>query len=284
LTIDKSSALCENRKQMKDIKTIQNQSDAFLDLFLAERRRAIIELVQQEGRVAVTELSQRFAVSEVTIRADLQALAEQRLLVRTHGGAVAAANNPLDLALTLRRQHQVKEKSRIGQAGAARIDHGDAIFLDSSSTSLAIAHHLKQHRHVTVVTNSLEIVRELLDAPAVEVVMVGGVLQRETASLVGAYGLDALQSFNLQKGFFGAHGIDALAGLTDVSAEEAAVKRPLAALCRQVIAVLDATKWGRVGIASFASLEQVNVIITDAEAPAPLVAQMQAAGVEVVIV
>jgi len=269
---------------MKDIEITQRQSDASYDLFLAERRRAIAELVQQVGRVTVVELSQRFGVSEVTIRADLQALAEQKLLVRTHGGAVAAANHLGELALTLRRQRQVKEKSRIGQAGAARIADGDAVFLDSSSTSLAIAHHLKQHRYVTVVTNSLEIVHELLDAPAVEVVMVGGVLQRATASLVGAHGLDAIQSFNLQKGFFGAHGIDALAGLTDVSAEEAAVKRPLAALCRQVIAVLDATKWGRVGLASFASLDQVGMIITDAEAPALLVAQMQAAGLEVVIV
>ena len=269
---------------MKLIENDHKQIDAWQDLYLAERRRSIAELLQAQGRVTVSELSQRFGVSEVTIRADLQALAEQKLLVRTHGGAVAAANNLGELALTLRRQRQVKEKSRIGQAGAARIADGDAVFLDSSSTSLAIAHHLKQHRYVTVVTNSLEIVHELLDAPAVEVVMVGGVLQRETASLVGAYGLDAIQNFNLQKGFFGAHGIDALAGLTDVSAEEAAVKRPLAALCRQVIAVLDATKWGRVGLASFAGLEQVGVIITDAEAPAPLVAQMQAAGIEVVLV
>ena len=273
-----------NRKQMKVIENDHKQIDILQELYLAERRRSIVELLQAQGRVTVAELSQRFGVSEVTIRADLQALAEQKMLVRTHGGAVAATNNLGDLALTLRRQRQVKEKSRIGHAGAVRIADGDAIFLDSSSTSLAIAHHLKQHRYVTVVTNSLEIVHELLDAPAVEVVMVGGVLQRETASLVGAYGLDAIQSFNLQKGFFGAHGIDALAGLTDVSAEEAAVKRPLAALCRQVIAVLDATKWGRVGFASFADLDQVGVIITDAEAPAPLVAQMQAAGIEVVIV
>lgn len=269
---------------MKTTEITQKQNEPSIDLFLAERRRAIAELVQQEGRVAVTELSQRFAVSEVTIRADLQALSEQKLLVRTHGGAVAATNNLSELALTLRRQRQVKEKSRIGQAGAARIVNGDAIFLDSSSTSLAIAHHLKQHRYVTVVTNSLEIVNELLDAPAVEVMMVGGVLQRDTASLVGAYGLDAIQSLNLQMGFFGAHGIDTRAGLTDVSAEEAAVKRPLAALCRQLVAVLDATKWGRVGVASFAELKQINLIITDAEAPAPLVAQIRAAGIEVVIV
>lgn len=269
---------------MKVIETLQKSPEPSSDLFLAERRRAIVELVQREGRVAVAELAQRFAVSEVTIRADLQALAEQKLLVRTHGGAVQASSDSGDLALAFRRQQQVREKSRIGRAGAGWIANGDAVFLDSSSTSLAIAHHLKQHRYVTVVTNGLEIVHELFDAPAVDVVLVGGVLQRETASFVGAQGLDDIRSLNLQKGFFGAHGIDLTAGLTDVSPDEAAVKRPLAAMCRQVIAVLDATKWGRVGIASFASFDQLGVIITDAAAPAEMVAEVRAAGVEVVIV
>ncbi len=269
---------------MKADEIIHNQPGDLSDLYMAERRRTIAEIIHTQGRAAVSELSQHFGVSEVTIRADLQALAEQRLVVRTHGGAVAATSAAGDLALALRRQRQVQEKSRIGRAGAERIANGDAVFLDSSSTSLAIAFHLKLHRYVTVVTNSLEVVYELRTAPTVDVVMVGGVLQRETASLVGAYGLDELRSFNLQTGFFGAHGIDLAAGLTDVSAEEAAVKRPLAALCRQVIAVLDATKWGRVGLASFAELQQIGVIITDAEAPAALVEQMRAAGIEVVIV
>jgi DeoR/GlpR family transcriptional regulator of sugar metabolism len=96
--------------------------------------------------------------------------------------------------------------------------------------------------------------------------------------------LEDIRSLNLQKGFFGAHGIDLTAGLTDVSPDEAAVKRPLAAMCRQVIAVLDATKWGRVGVASFASLDQLGVIITDEGAPGDMVAAVRAAGVEVVIV
>ena len=221
------------------------------DLYLEERRQAILALLPIRpcfcGRAA-----RRFGVSEVTIRADLQALADRKLLVRTHGGALPAGNGMGELALVLRRQRQVKEKSRIGAAAAQLVADGDALFLDSSSTSLAIAFHLKQHRQLTVVTNSLEIAHELNDAPDVELVMVGGILQRATASLVGAFGLDALHGFNLGWGFFGAHGITVEAGLTDVSPDEAAVKRPLVARCHQVVAVLDATKWGRVGVASFA--------------------------------
>jgi DeoR/GlpR family transcriptional regulator of sugar metabolism len=132
-----------------------------------------------------------------------------------------------------------------------------------------------------VVTNSLEVAHELFDAQHIKLIMVGGVLQRATASFVGAYGLEQLRRLNLQTGFFGAHGISLDAGLTDVSPDEAAVKRPLVERCRQVVAVLDATKWGRVGVASFAPLTQIDCVITDAGAPDDLVRQVQAAGIAV---
>ncbi len=253
------------------------------DLYLEERRQQIVRLVHQAGRASVTELSQQFGVSEVTIRADLQALAEGSLLVRTHGGAIPPARGPYELSLATRRQQQVEEKGRIGAVGATMIFDGDAIFLDSSSTTLAIAQCLKDRRLLTVVTNSLTIAQELLDAPGVTVVLLGGTLRRDTASLVGGEGLESLRKFNIQKGFFGAHGITVAEGLTDVSVEEAELKRPLVTLCRQVIAPLDATKWGRVGIVSFAALSQVYKVITDAHAPAELVDAVRARGVEVIV-
>lgn len=254
------------------------------DLYLEERRQEILRQVGQHGRVSVTNLSRQFGVSEVTIRSDLQALAENNLVVRTHGGAVPAVRGLYDLSLASRRQQQVQEKSRIGQAGAALVADGDAIFLDSSSTALAIAAHLKDHRHLTIITNGLAVAQEMLDAPHVMLVMVGGTLRRDTASLVGTDGLDMLRMYNIQKGFFGAHGISLPEGLTDVSAEEAGVKRPLVSACRQVIAVLDATKWGQVGLASFAHLEQIHTVITDCHAPPDLVEQIRSSGIEVVLV
>jgi DeoR/GlpR family transcriptional regulator of sugar metabolism len=254
------------------------------DLFLEERRQGILERVNEAGRVSVTELSAQFGVSEVTIRADLQALADRKLLIRTHGGAIPAGNGQYELALAMRRQRKVQEKSRIGQAAAALVANGDAIFLDSSSTALAIVQHLKHHRHLTIITNSLAVPQEILDTPGIRVVMPGGSFQRETASLIGTDGLDMLRKFNIQKGFFGAHGLNLPEGLTDVSAEEAEVKRVLVGMCRQVIAILDATKWGRVGLASFAQPEEITRIITDAGAPADLVEQVHRSGIDVRIV
>ncbi len=254
------------------------------DLYLEERRQEILQRVEQEGRVSVVELSEQLGVSEVTIRVDLQALADRKLIIRTHGGAVPASGGRYDLALTMRQERQIQEKSRIGEAAAAQVADGDAIFLDSSSTALTIVQSLKNHRHLTIITNSLAIAQEMCDVAGVSVVMPGGTLQPETFSLIGTDGLEMLRKFNIQKGFLGAHGLNLPEGLTDISPDEAAIKRELVGMCRQNIAVLDATKWGRVGFASFARPDEIHNIITDTDAPADLVEQVQAAGIEVVLV
>jgi DeoR/GlpR family transcriptional regulator of sugar metabolism len=251
---------------------------------LAERRNEIWKLANRNGRVSVASLSARFGVSEVTIRGDLQALAEHNLILRTHGGAIPMDRVSTELSLALRRQQQVLAKDHIGAAAAAKIDDGDAVFLDTSSTALAIARRLDQHCHVTVITNSVAIIDEVMTRTNLTLVVPGGQLQRETASLIGTDGLEMLGRYNIQKGFFGAHGLSLEKGLTDVSANEAEVKRVLVNMCRQVLAVLDATKWNRVGLASFATVGQIDAVITDMDAPADLVAQAQALGIDVTLV
>jgi len=252
------------------------------ELYLEERQQAILTQIQQQGRGAVVELSRQFGVSEVTIRADLQALADQNLVVRTHGGAIPSSRLP-DFSLNVRKQQQVAEKNRIGAAGAKCVLDGEAIFLDASSTALAVAQHLKRHRDLTVVTNSLAAAQLMFDAPGVSVVMPAGTLQRDTVSLVGTLGLEFLQKFNIQKGFFGAHGLSQPEGLTDASAADAEVKHQIVKMCREVYAVLDSTKWGRVGVASFARLEDVHCIITNDSIPAPLAALVQKSGIKIIL-
>ncbi len=254
------------------------------DLYLEERREQVLRRIIEAGRISVAQLSQEFGVSPVTIRLDLQALAARKLIVRTHGGAVPANSGAYELALAMRRTQHIQEKSRIGQAGAAMVSNGDAIALDSSSTALAIAQQLKGHRHLTSVTNSLAVAQEMLDAPHVNVVMSGGRLRRETTSLVRTEGLKTACKFNIQKGFFGAHGLSVSSGLTDVNAEEAEMKRWLISMCHEVIAVLDATKWGKVGLVSFAQLDQIATVITDQDAPAHLVEQVRALNTNIVLV
>lgn len=241
-------------------------------------------LINQQGRVAVAELSQQYGVSEVTIRADLQTLADGGLVVRTHGGAIASGSGLYELSLTKRLGQQVLQKSHIAAAAARLVANGEAILLDASSTALALAQHLKQHRDLTIVTHSLAIAHEMLGVSGVTVVMPGGTLHHDTASLIGEEGLAFLETFHIQKGFFGAHGLSLTAGLTDVNVSEAHLKRSLVQRCAQVIAILDATKWGRAGLISFADVSAVDVIITDEQAPEDLVSQVRQLGVDVRVV
>jgi DeoR/GlpR family transcriptional regulator of sugar metabolism len=253
-------------------------------LFLEERRQEILKFVVQRGRASVTELSERFDVSDVTIRADLQALAESALIVRTHGGAIPPVNSIYELSLNRRRQQHQVEKGRIGQAASRMIASGEAVFLDSSSTALTIAPYIKKHRDLTVITNSLVIAQEMLSAPNISVVMPGGTLHPDTVSLSNPLGLSLLKRYNIARGFFGAYGLSLSVGLTDVTATEAEVKRPLVAMCRQVVVVLDGTKWGREGAAPYANLEDVDVVITDQNAPADMVHQVRDMGIKVKLV
>lgn len=252
-------------------------------LFLQERRKQILALLEQEGRVFVAELSERFRVSQATIRTDLEALVFQGLLVRTHGGAITVDRSDLELSFEVRRQLHSPQKRRIGAAAKAMVEDGEAIALDASTTALSVANHIKGRRELTVITNSLFVALAFLDAPSITVLMPGGFLRPDSASLVGGESHDLIKQFNFQKGFFGAKGLTLEEGLTDVNNAEVAVKRAWVAHAKQVIAIVDSSKWGRVGFASFASIDQVDCIITDKGAPPDMVAALQEAGVDVVI-
>lgn len=252
-------------------------------LFLQERREKIITLLEREGRVSVPDLSQRFRLSQATIRSDLDALAAQGLLLRTHGGGLALDRTDLELSFDIRRRLHSPQKQRIGAAAAAMVEDGEAIALDASTTALALASQIKSRHELTLVTNSLSIAMALLDAPGVTVLMPGGFLRRDSISLVGTHGTDFIKQFNFQKGFFSAKGFTLEDGLTDVNSDEVAVKREWVAQARRVIALVDSSKWGRVGFASFASLDQIDCIITDTDAPPNMVAALREAGVEVIL-
>jgi DeoR/GlpR family transcriptional regulator of sugar metabolism len=233
--------------------------------------------------VSVADLSEQFGVSQATIRSDLDALAAQGLLTRTHGGAVTLDPNRLELSFDFRRRLHAAQKSRIGAAAAAMIKDGEAIVLDASTTALAVATQIGDRRELTVLTNGILIAMALIDSPDVTVVMPGGFLRRDSASMVGDEGHDFIERFNFQKGFFGAKGITLEEGLTDVNSAEVAVKRDMVAHARQVIAIVDSSKWGQVGFASFASLDEVDCVITDEDAPPDMVSSLQEAGIDVVI-
>lgn len=250
---------------------------------LTERRQAILAALEQSGYLSVAALSQRFNVSEVTIRGDLQALSEQGMVQRVRGGAMATTTLP-ELSYDVRKQLNAAQKARIGEKAASLIHDGDTIAIDASTTAQAITAHLERFSELTVITNSLKVAMALLAYPQIQVLMPGVSLRRESISLVGPIKESAIADIHIRIGFFGARGFTIEEGMTDVNLDEVKTKRELVERCRHVVGVFDAQKWGQVATATFATLDQINTIISDARAPAEMVEAARAHDIEVILV
>jgi len=255
----------------------------------AYRRQQILGLVNERGDTLVSELKERFGVSEVTVRSDLAALASRGLVVRTHGGAAspAAGLRALELTFATRDQSNVELKTRIGAAAAALIQNGQSVMLDASTTGLQIARALRRQvplQDVTVITNGVHTALELLNTPGVNTILTGGQLRATAVSLTGALAADLLGKVHASLGFFGAKGLTISQGLTDVNLQEVEMKATMAAVCERVVAIVDHTKLGAVGLATFVPLSGLALVITDDGADSGIVADLERAGVEVRLV
>ena len=277
--------------KMKTIKSINRANERIRKtpcmsdkLYLQERLDQIQALVEQQRRVSVAELSERFDVSSVTIRNDLANLERRGLLVRTHGGAMLRAEADQEPAFSLRKGFHSSEKERIGRAAAGCVRDGDSIVLDASTTAWQLARHLKDRQELTVLTNGLFIALELADAPGVTVVMPGGTLRSGSTSLVGDLGASLFERYHIQKGFFGAWGFTLQEGLTDVNQYEVELKRRMVERSKEVIAIVDSSKWGQVAFATFAALEQIDYVISDDPAPTGMLQALRARGIPVTLV
>ena len=253
-------------------------------VFARERQHRIARIVEDDRRARVTDLAGRFGVSAVTIRKDLLILEGERRVIRTHGGAIAPPDDRPELAFELRERLQRSEKLRMGAVAAARVVDGESIVLDASTSALSVARHLKARETwhgLTVVTNSIRIASELAGHPGITVHMLGGRVRWEALSVVGPLGGGVFRRVNVQKAFLGAAGFTIEAGLSDAMEEEAQIKRSMVAAAREVYAVVDHTKWGRVASATFCRADRLTGVFTDGEAPADMVAALTAAGTEV---
>lgn len=263
---------------------VHEPKPSVVTLFTHERRQQIAHLLEAQQRVTVPELSELFAVSEVTIRKDLTWLEERNLLVRTHGGAISTNTQPVEQEFALREHLQHDEKERIAMKAAQLVSDGDAIALDASTTSLALARQLHERRDLMVVTNSLRNSMELVTTPGISVLMPGGMVRQESYSLVGTWGKTVLEQVHIKTAFVSARGLTLEEGLTDIHADEIAVKRAVLEAAREVVALIDHSKWGHVAFANFCSLDRLRLIITDEQAPHKMVEQVRNKGIEVWIV
>ena len=249
-----------------------------------ERRRAILESVNRDGRALVGELARRFDTSEVTIRKDLEILHAHGLVHRTHGGALPSRETALaDPTLREKERLHRKEKQRIAQAAAAMVNEGQVVVLDSGTTTTAIARALRRFHNLTVVTNSVNIAAELAGTE-LDVILTGGTLRKNSFSLVGPIAEDTLRRLNADILFLGVDGFDVHYGLSTPNLLEAKVNRVMVDISRTVVAVCDSSKFGRRSLSLIGPPGVVHRVITDRSSPKSEVKKLQKAGIEVTVV
>ena len=252
-------------------------------LYRPERLEAIVKQLQDASYVSVAELAESLGVSAVTIRSDLELLEHARRLLRTHGGAVPIHVGESALSFSVRQSANVQAKERIGAAAAELVGDGEAIVLDASTTAWHMARNLLSRRDLTVLTTGLYVALELLRSPGISVIIPGGPVWREAASVVGDWDGSILAGGNLQRGFFGGRGLTLGEGLTDANRNEVDLKRKLVSAVREVNVILDSSKLGKVAFASCAAVGEIRRLITDREAPPDFVAALRERGVEVIL-
>jgi len=252
--------------------------------FADERQVEIARYVEEQGRARVAELAEHFGVSTVTIRKDLDVLDDRGRVIRTHGGAIAPRVRRQDLAYDVRDQMQREEKAAIGALAAATIGDGESILIDASTTGLYLARELMQRgggQSLTIVTNSIRMASELAVRPDISVLLMGGRVRGRSLSLVGHLGDAVLSRVNVQKAFVGAAGFTLEEGLTETTEEEAQIKRAMVAAVREVYAIVDHSKWGRVASATFCRPEGLTGVFTDTGAPPEMMTELERKGIRV---
>jgi DeoR family transcriptional regulator of aga operon len=228
-----------------------------------ERRREILEILQSDGRVLVGDLSKRFKTSLITIRKDLEFLHHHGMLERTHGGALPLRTGALnDRTLQEKERLHRQEKMRIAAAAVKMIRSGQVVILDSGTTTTAIARACRDFRSLTIITNATNIAGELAGTP-VDVILTGGVLRKNSFSLVGPLAEESLRKLNADLLFLAVDGFDVRYGLTTPNLLEARVNRAMAEAARRTVVVCDSSKFGRRSLSLIMPTSAVHETITD---------------------
>ena len=250
-----------------------------------ERRAMILQLIQQNNRVSIGELQEKFGISEVSLRKDLNIMHNARLLIRTRGGAmkIPDTNRGYDIPISSKKYDNVREKEGIGKLAASLINDGETILLDSGTTTLEIARNLHRFSNLTIVTNAVNIAIELLKYERFMVILLGGHIRETSLSTVGPTAEASLKSFFCDKLFLGVDSFSISNGISTPNLEEANLNQTMISMSKEVIAVFDYSKCQKRSFAHICRLEDIDAIISDKKFPARLRPDVKKAGVRLYI-
>lgn len=230
-----------------------------------QRQSYILDRVREDGAVRVADLARDLAVSDMTVRRDLELLHQQGLLEKVHGGATVTSGSSLfEPGFVVKSELELAEKAAIAAAAAELVSPGMAIALSAGTTTFALARRLTELDGLTVVTNSVPVSDVLyrLGRPDQTIIVTGGV-RTPSDALVGPFAVAALRTIHVDLVFMGVHGMDPHSGFTTPNLLEAETDRALVEAGRRLVVLADHTKWGVIGISSIARLDQADVLITD---------------------
>jgi DeoR family transcriptional regulator of aga operon len=249
----------------------------------SERMSEILHALNDTGTVHVADLAARFRVSEATLRRDLSLLEDQRLLTRTHGGAVAQ-DVAYELPVRYRHGQSRDAKRAIARQAVRRLPPGPHVIgLTGGTTTSEVAKVIADRADLTIVTNALNIAMDLVLRPRMKLVVVGGVSRPQSYELVGPWAEQVLSSINIGTAFVGVDGIDVVGGITTHDENEARTDRAMLVRAQRVVVVADGSKLGRITLARIADVTEVHEVITDASADPAHLAAIREAGVEVTV-
>lgn len=259
-----------------------DQPPANVVAFAPERRERLKQIVRSRRAVRVEELRAELGVSTATIRRDLDELAEAGELRRVHGGAMSVDVHPIEARFEAKAAERAAEKRRIAERAAELVDPDSSIYLDAGSTCLELARLLATRADITVVTNSLPAINELA-GQGPRLVVVGGELRPLSQAIVGPLTTPLLDELYVDRAFMGTFGLSLDAGLTTTDPAEAFTKEHALARAREVVLLVDGAKLGTRSFAHAGRLDQVDVVITDAELDERAATIFENAGVRVVV-
>lgn len=246
-----------------------------------ERRQSLLDILRKQPGLRVPELAVALHVSEGTVRNDLNALEEQGLLMRVHGGAVLNQLNQFQNTSFVRRSQQnAATKRAIAREAAVLVNDGDSVFMDASSTAYYFARALSERGRLRVITNGFEVARELAQDSSNTVVLIGGVVNNESSSVTGLLSEHIIEELKIQKAFLSCSGFSLERGMTEVHLAEAQLKRKVLESSQQLYALVDSTKFGKEDLTSFARPEKITCLFTDNQVSSDWVERLRKARIE----
>lgn len=251
---------------------------------IAQRHKYILEQLKQDGYVRVQDLSKELGVTEVTIRKDLKYLESKKMLYRTHGSASSLSSIIQDRHIDVKEKMYAEEKTRIGKAANDLLEPNDKIIIASGTTLLYFANEINPDDNLTVITSSVKVSLSLCYNPNIEIVQLGGVMRKNSVSVIGHYAENVLNSLSCNKLFLGVDGIDLDYGLTTSNMSEARINQQMIDAAQKIIVLTDSSKFGKRGFCHICDLNKIHLIITDKNAPAHIINMIREKDIDVILV